>query len=493
MTDRRRRSGILLHPTSLPGEGATGALGRHAHRFLDFLEESGQALWQVLPLVPPGPGQSPYASPSAFAGDARLISLEFLEEDGLLPHSDVTDETHEQTLLRAFDASRGHPDIARFAEGAAAWLPDWSLFQALRDRHGAPWTAWPDGLRSRFAAALEEARREHAEAIAFHSFVQFCMWRQWDAIHARANDAGIEIIGDLPIVVSHDSADVWANQRLFKLDGKGLPTAVAGVPPDLFSETGQLWGNPLYRWDVLRDDGYGWWVERMRWTLRAFDHVRIDHFRGFAAMWEVPISAPTAETGAWEPGPGVDLFRAMRAQLGQLPLIAEDLGLITDDVVALRHALDVPGMAVLQFAFDGGADNPYLPYNLVRDQVIYTGTHDNDTTAGWLAGLDGRTRWRVAQYVGTPKPGVDDLIRLALASVCDVAVIPMQDILGLGAHARMNLPGRSDGNWQWRFSWDDLPAGRAQSLRELTDLFGRIPSAERRKGPDVVSFDGIET
>lgn len=442
-----RRAGILLHPTSLPGPGPNGTFGREALAFLDLLHAAGQTAWQVLPLGPPDDGGSPYASRSAFAGGAHLLDLS--------------------------DATEGGSSFEEFESAASAWLDDWALFEALRHRFGgAPWWEWPAELASRTADALAAARTSFAEAVEDERQRQWKWWQQWQHIRGYAGERGVEVIGDIPIFVDHNSADAWANQSLFKLDVHGRPRVVAGVPPDLFSETGQRWGNPLYDWEAMSEDGYGWWVERMRWSLRLFDAVRVDHFRGFAAAWEIPVASPTAQVGEWVPGPGKALFDAMADALGPLPLIAEDLGIITPDVTALRRAIKAPGMAVLQFAWGGDALNPYLPHNIAQDSVVYTGTHDNDTSAGWLGTLDPGARDHLTRYAGRDI-GVREFVRMAYASVARTAIVPFQDVLGLGGQARMNTPGTTEGNWRWRFGWDQVAGDASSWLRDLVALYGR--------------------
>ena len=444
-----RRAGVLLHPTSLPGPGANGTLGEAAERFVDFLHAANQTVWQVLPLSPPDGGRSPYASRSAFAGGHHLL------DDSI-----------------ADDAADGMAYEA-FREAAAFWLEDWVLFESLRSSMDlAPWWSWPSGLRSREPNALEKARTELQEPMERERQAQWRFWRQWQHIHRYAGNRGIEILGDIPIFVDHNSADVWANQGLFKLKKSGEASVIAGVPPDMFSETGQRWGNPLFDWSAMDADGYRWWIERMRWALRLFDSVRIDHFRGFAAAWEIPASSPTAVLGDWVPGPGKALFDALAKALGPIPMVAEDLGIITPDVTALRRSIDVPGMAVLHFAFGGDALNPYLPHNVRHDCVVYTGTHDNDTTAGWLASLDAGARKHLREYANRD---VDtrELVRMAYASVAHTAIVPFQDVLGLGPEARMNLPGTAEDNWGWRFSFDQVKPEQADWLSDLTELYGR--------------------
>ena len=482
--DRTRRSaGILLHPTSLSGSHGIGELGPEALRFVRFLKEAGQGIWQVLPL---GPTEaSPYSSSSAFAGNPLLISTDRLVEDGLLrPKTKKTEpgpvdypsvtESKERRLREAHSRWKPDEDFRRFREEHSGWLEDWTLYAALKTRFGGtPWSRWPEEYARREKAALARAREELEAEISFHTFVQYRFFRDWEDIKDAANAAGIEVMGDVPIFVLHDSADVWANQGLFFLDERGEPTVVAGVPPDYFSETGQLWGNPLYRWERIREDGYSWWIARMRMALTLCDVARVDHFRGFQAYWEVPAGEETAANGRWVEGPGADLFAALRNALGDLRLVAEDLGDITPEVVALREELGLPGMKVLQFAFSDPG-NPFLPHNHAgADWVVYTGTHDNNTTAGWWnsASLEERTFAR--HYLGEEYAGVWHFVRLAYSSVAGRAVVPMQDVLGLGSEARMNVPGTVEGNWAWRMGGTELTPELAARLRRLAEIYGR--------------------
>jgi 4-alpha-glucanotransferase len=381
----------------------------------------------------------------------------------------------EKRLREAFGRARPGKELEEFREGHRAWLGDYALYAALKRKFGnAPWTAWEGDLRLREPGALARVRRELAHDILFHEWAQYRIFRDWRTVKKAANAACIEVIGDLPIFVAHDSADVWANQRLFSLDGSGEPSVVAGVPPDYFSETGQLWGNPLYRWDRMADDGYSWWVERMRMSLTLFDAVRVDHFRGFEAYWEVPAGEATAENGRWVEGPKDALFEALRDALGELPIIAEDLGDITPAVEALRDRLGLPGMKVLQFAWGSGPDNPFLPHNHGHENwVVYTGTHDNDTTAGWLSSVSTKEMSSLRRYVGKEYVSVPDLIRLAYSSVAARAIVPMQDLLGLGPETRMNLPGAADGNWAWRLDGAALMPDLPPRLQELAKTYGR--------------------
>ncbi|MFN8506525.1 MAG: 4-alpha-glucanotransferase [Dehalococcoidia bacterium] len=487
----RRKAGVLLHPTSLPGPFGIGDLGPAAYHFVDFLASAGQRLWQVLPLTPPGAGHSPYAARSTFAGNPLLVSPELLRDNGLLhdadlaaamlpeesrvPWTDVAERR--ETLLRTACArwhEQGRAHEADAFRARAHWLGDYALFTALRRKHrDVSWLEWPAALRHREPAALAAAREELAADVALEEFTQWCFDRQWAALRHYAHEHGVELMGDMPIFVDHDSADTWAHQRIFKLDSEGRPLMVAGVPPDAFSATGQRWGNPLYDWDALARDGYGWWRDRLAWALAQVDILRLDHFRGFEAAWEIPADEPTAVHGHWVPGPGRALFDALTAALGPLPVVAEDLGVITAAVRALCDGLAYPGMKVLQFAFGDDAANPYLPHNLDPRSVIYTGTHDNDTTAGWFASAGEVELANLRRYLACEHPCPDDLARMAYRAVSDLAILPMQDVLGLGREARMNVPGEPDGNWGWRFRWDELPPGRHDWLRELAHTYGR--------------------
>lgn len=482
----RRAAGILLHPTSLPGNAGIGELGEEALRFVRFLRRADQRLWQVLPLVPTGPDGSPYSSSSAFAGNPLLVSTGRLVEEGLLeegpeptPEDAPVDyprliSSRRKLLYRAFTRWRPDDNFLRFREENACWLEDHALYEALREAHGGrPWTRWEPALRDRRPEALKRARRELAEEIRYHQFVQHRFQRDWDRVKSAANAAGVQIIGDLPIFVSHDSADVWADRRLFRLDDRGEPAAIAGVPPDYFSETGQLWGNPLYDWERMEREGYRWWVLRMKRALTLYDAVRVDHFRGFEAGWEVPPGEKTAKNGRWAPGPGRKLFRRLEEELGELPVIAEDLGEITPEVEELRAGLGFPGMKVLQFAFSSDAANPHLPHNHTGNWVVYTGTHDNDTTAGWWHDASPAERSFVRRYLGREFVSVWDFVRLAYASPADRAIVPMQDLLSLGSEARMNDPGNPEGNWRWRMSREALSEELAERLRDLAATYGR--------------------
>ena len=475
-----RASGILLHVTSLPSPYGIGDLGPSAFAWVDRLARSGQSWWQALPLGPTGYGDSPYQPLSSFAGNILLISPDGLIADGLLRPGELevpafpTGEVDYPTVtrfkhrllerawsnFRAGAAEGLRPAFERFRLDQAHWLDDYALFRALKIRHGgAHYLDWPEPLVRRDRGALDAARRELADLIDLARFGQFLVVHQGDRLRDYARTRGVHFIGDLPFFVSPDSADVWADPQFFQLDARCRPRLVAGVPPDYFSPEGQLWGNPVYDWEALRRAGYRWWIDRLRALLAHVDVVRLDHFRGFAAAWHVPAGASTAREGQWLPGPGEDLFRAARAELGRLPLIAEDLGIITPDVRQLREDLHLPGMKVLQFAFDGNPDNPFLPHTYGPDAVVYTGTHDNDTTRGWYATLPEGQRRAVWSYLGR-SPGAEEevaweLLRLAWSSAAALAMAPLQDVLNLGSEARMNRPGSPEGNWRWRVSGDD--------------------------------------
>ena len=491
-----RASGILLHPTSLPGPHGAGDMGPAAHHFVDWLVQAGQSLWQILPLGGIGAGNSPYMSSSAFAGNVLLIDLAELRTHGWLTDADLQPDARftahrvdfgalipwrMERLARACErfraASSGADHIAftSFCEAQSVWLDDYALFMALADHHGGgDWAGWPAPLVRRDPAALAQAAIEHAERIAFWKFGQWCFFRQWRTLRAYANERGVRIVGDAPIFIAHQSAEVWARQDLFELDVQGRPQVVAGVPPDLFSETGQLWGNPLYRWKAHEADGFAWWIARIRCLFELVDVVRIDHFRGFAAYWEVGAREVNAIGGRWVAAPGEALFEAIGQQLGPLPIIAEDLGVITPDVVALRRRFAFPGMCILQFAFGDDSANLYLPHNHAADSVVYTGTHDNDTTRGWWAQGGEALRRHVGDYLHTDGREIHwDLIRAACASVADTAIHPMQDVLGLDGQHRMNHPGLGEGWWEWRFDWPQVRPEHAARLRHLAWLYRR--------------------
>jgi 4-alpha-glucanotransferase len=502
-----RASGILLHPTSLPGPHGIGELGPEATAFLDFLADTGQGIWQVLPLGPTGYGDSPYQCFSAFAGNPLLVSLDRLRADGLISEADLREGSgfpgesvdygrviHFKLPLLAkalatFDEVAGpsHRDAFEAFVGAhASWLPDFALFMALKRANGStPWNTWDRSLANREPSALDRARRDLARDIREVAFEQWLFFDQWAEVRRQAHERGIRIMGDVPIFVAHDSADVWAHPQIFHLAADGRPSFQAGVPPDYFSATGQLWGNPLYRWRALARTGYGWWIDRLRAVLALVDLVRLDHFRGFEAYWEVRGDASTAVDGRWVKGPGAAFFAALRKALGELPIVAEDLGVITPEVKALRDEFGFPGMAILQFAFGTDAQaNDFLPHNFPRNKFVYTGTHDNDTVAGWwTAGVGDSTRTaadvekeheRALAYCGGDGSGIHwDFLRTLFVSVADTAVVPLQDVLGLGAEARMNVPGRPHGNWRWRFSSSALTPELRRRLRLVTEGSGR--------------------
>ncbi|PWB72048.1 MAG: 4-alpha-glucanotransferase [Anaerolineales bacterium] len=494
-----RSGGILLHPTSLPGPYGIGDLGPQAYRFVDWLASTGCKLWQTLPLGPTGYGDSPYQCFSAFAGNPYLISFDGLIEDGLLMQDDFADMPDFdasrvdfgllipwklEILQKAFSRFQSASDELRaefdeFCNNNTSWLDDFALFMSIKEANGGgAWNEWDVSLRNRKKSAMDKARRELSESILRYFFYQFIFFRQWDRLRAYANERDIRIIGDIPIFIAYDSADAWSNQKLFFLGEDSLPTVVAGVPPDYFSATGQLWGNPLYRWDEHQKTGYAWWLDRFRAVLKMVDVVRVDHFRGFAGYWEIPFGSPTAEHGQWIPGPGSDFFKTMNIGLvtasdAELPIIAEDLGVITPDVVALRDEFNLPGMRILQFGFSG-ADNPFLPHNYISNCVAYTGTHDNDTALGWLDTAPEEEREFALRYLRVD--GSDfawDLIHGIWSSVAVYAVTPMQDALSLGTEARMNFPSKLGGNWEWRMTDADLSDELAGKFRELNKLYLR--------------------
>jgi 4-alpha-glucanotransferase len=485
-----RKSGILLHPTSLPGEWGIGDLGGWAYRFADFMAESGQRLWQVLPLGPTGFGHSPYQAYSAVAGNPLLVSLESLVDRGWLSREDLRGAPRfsasavdfnsvipfKWRLLKkaaaAFfqrDSDPLRQEFMEFCEAEKSWLDPFAEFAAFKAANSdSAWTGW------------NQETKAEPQSILDQQFLQFEFFRQWKSLKNYCRERGIEVIGDIPIFVAHDSADVWANPGLFDLDGRGNPRTIAGVPPDYFSETGQCWGNPLYRWDVMAQTGYSWWIARVRSMLNMVDIIRLDHFRGFEKYWEIPGGSVTAVNGRWVEGPGDSLFQALQGALGKLPFIAEDLGYITPEVHELRDRWGFPGMRVLQFGFgDQSPENPHKPYNFIRNCVAYTGTHDNDTSAGWFAAkTDDRARAEresALRYMGGDgTDAVWGFIRLALSSVADTVILPMQDVLGLGSEARMNRPATTANNWLWRLREDQLKHDLAARLREMNQTFGRV-------------------
>jgi 4-alpha-glucanotransferase len=505
-----RSSGILLHPTSLPGPFGIGDLGEEAYRFADFLVAAGQNLWQVLPLGHTGSGASPYSCTSSFAGNTLLISPEKLAAAGLLTKTDLmmpprfpveqVDFEHvrqykNMLLRKAFERFRKYGDEAlrssfeQFCATQAFWLNDYALFQGLKESRWYSWDTWEASLRARDPATLRSEEEIMGSEVTAQKFYQFLFFTQWRELKHYCNERGIKLIGDMPIFVAHDSADVWTHPELFKLDQNGMPTVVAGVPPDYFSATGQFWGNPLYDWDTMATTGFSWWIERLRAMFEMFDLLRIDHFRGFVACWEIPAGDRTAEGGQWVKAPGRELFAAVKQALGELPIIAEDLGVITPDVDELREAQGFPGMRVMQFGFSSDRDNLHLPHNYLPETVAYTATHDNNTTVGWLSELmsdklqfvDPEAAQRAKQerefclnYLKSDGAEVNwDFINAIMESAANTAIVPLQDVLGLGTEARMNLPNTVEGNWEWRFREGDLNETHAVRLRELVQEYGR--------------------
>ncbi|MBP0001648.1 MAG: 4-alpha-glucanotransferase [Cyanobacteria bacterium SID2] len=495
-----RASGILLHPTSLPGRFGIGDLGPEAYRFVDFLEGSEQQLWQILPLGPTGYGNSPYLCYSAMAGNPLLISLEQLCEDELLSEDDLTDvpefpidrvdyelvEQYKIPLLRkSYQNFRSNATVklkkefSQFCKDKAFWLDDYALFIALKSQvyDDASWNEWDEDIAKRTPQALAKYRNELSAEIEFRKYLQFEFSRQWLALKEYANDRNIQLFGDIPFYVAHDSADVWAHRDIFCIDEEtGKPSLMAGVPPDYFSATGQLWGNPIYDWEELEKTNFHWWMQRFHAVLDLLDLIRIDHFRGFQAYWAVPGDEETAMNGEWVEAPGDEFFEQLKQELGELPIVAEDLGIITPEVEALRDKFDFPGMKILHFAFDSGWDNPYLPYNYhAKNFVVYTGTHDNNTTMGWYDARSNEENQRVWDYLGCSRgEGLNwDLIRLALSTNANQAVFPLQDLLGLGEDARMNEPSKPEGNWEWRYSAEVLTDELRDRLLFYTRIYGR--------------------
>ena len=492
-----RVAGVLLHPTSLPSRGGVGDFGPAAYRFVDFLASARQGLWQVLPLGPLGYGNSPYSSTSAFAGNPLLISLERLAERGWIAPSGLEslapasssveyDQVFAQKMPLLFEAARNflrsssseaRQRFENFRATNAWWLDDFVLFDALRARYKLDcWNKWPRELAHREPAALDRARQELASDLQIRAALQFAFYEQWQALRRYCAERSIRIVGDVAIFVNHDSADVWTHRELFRLNENLDPEVVAGVPPDFFSRTGQRWGNPLYRWDVMKSRGYEWWIQRLRWATQTCDHIRLDHFRGFDQFWEIPAGDSTAVNGRWVDGPRDDLFLKLREALGGLPFFAEDLGYITPEVHALRDRLQIPGMAVLQFGFGDEGAHMYLPHRSAG-KVIYTGTHDNDTVVGWWhSGAAEHERRNAQAYLGIADDGIHwCFIRGAYCSPATLSVIPLQDVMGLGSEARMNTPSVYGGNWRWRFDPDQLTSEIAVRLSHLVELSDRVP------------------
>lgn len=499
-----RTSGILVHPTSLPGRYGIGDLGDAAYQLIDFLSDSGQSLWQILPPGPTGYGDSPYQCFSAFAGNPLMVSPDKMVQDGYIPHDRipfVPDFPVEKVdygwvifwknqLFEAahkwFIESGGKEQkdkFEAFCTDRQEWLDDYALFMALKQEHvaheGGVWNTWPTDIRDRKKAAIKKWTEKLSDQISLEKFRQFMFFTQWLELKAYANSKGIKIIGDMPIFVAFDSADVWANRNLFVLDKEGNATEIAGVPPDYFSETGQRWGNPLYRWDKMKKNGYAWWTKRIAASFELTDIMRIDHFRGFESNWAIPAEEPTAVKGEWKKGPGIDLFKTLAENLGPLPIIAEDLGVITPEVEELRDTAGFPGMKILQFAFGGEQNSAFLPHSYAKECVVYTGSHDNETTLGWYLSASDKEKDHVRRYLG--RDGHDivwDLIRTAHQSVAVMSVIPMQDLMNLDNSARMNFPGKTGGYWSWRYTADMLNEFIGSRLKDLTELYDRLPTAE---------------
>lgn len=500
-----RSAGILLHPTSLPGRYGIGDLGNEAYNFINFLEAAGQKLWQVFPLGPTGYGDSPYQCFSAFAGNPLLISPQKLAEEGFLKIEDLESIPHFdphnvdfgplinyktgllKTAYSNFKKKQNLQIIAElsdFEESNSDWLEDYSLFMAVKEAHnGDQWSKWAAGIKLREPQAIEEWKEKLKDEIMYQKFIQYTFFKQWIELKAYASTKGIKIIGDLPIFIAYDSADCWANKNLFSVDADGNLSTVAGVPPDYFSATGQLWGNPLYKWNEMEQDDFLWWRKRISSLLKLVDIIRIDHFRGFDAYWEIPADAPTAETGKWVKAPGDKFFTTIQKYLGEVPIIAEDLGIITKGVVRLRDKFNFPGIKILQFAFGKDMEKKFLPHNHIANCCVHTGSHDNDTTRGYFERVknDGTDIYEFTQqylnYYG--EDICTELIRQAYCSVANIVVIPMQDILNLDNSARMNYPGRLGGNWAWRFTWQQIPHGLAEIYKGMTELYDRPPLPQK--------------
>lgn len=490
----QRSSGVLLHVTSLPGRYGVGSLNRSAYAWVDFLADAGQTVWQVLPLGPTSYGDSPYASLSTFAGNPYLIGLESLVDDGLASPEDLEDAPelpHDKVDYSALSewklpllariagrwVGRAPDEFHAWAATQSAWLPDYALFLALKSEHeNKNWQEWPDELKTRQPAALAEARDRHAERIEVEQIIQWFFFRQWNALRAYANERKVKVFGDIPIFVAMDSSDTWCNPGLFQLDPDLKPTHVAGVPPDYFSPTGQLWGNPLYAWPAHAESGYAWWIERVRAAFTMYDILRIDHFRGFAAYWSVPAGSETAELGSWVKGPGAEFFQALRNALGEREIVAEDLGDITPDVTALRDQFQLPGMKIVQFAFGSDASNPFLPHNFESTRfVAYTGTHDNDTVRGWFETAQESEKRYAREYFGFIEESITrTLVRATMASVAQWAIVPLQDLLDLDGSARMNYPGRAHDNWGWRLQPGQLTPHHQGDLLRMTRIYNRL-------------------
>ncbi len=477
----KRRSGVLLHPTSLPGPGSTGTLGADAYRFVDFLVEGGFSVWQTLPLGPVDSFGSPYCQRSAYAGDTRLIDTEQLAKSRALPGEMDFDAVKDRPIV-AFESFKQHADarqsmaFERFIKIHRRWVFPYGMFELCAARHGgAPWWEWPDEFRGRSWENLVEFVAGNRSEFRSIVFQQYLFDLEWMELKGYANAHGVYMFGDLPFYLDRNSVDVWWSPRLFRLDAAGQPLAVAGVPPDYFNENGQLWGNPLFNWERMREEQFEWWRARIKAQLRLFDLLRIDHFRALESYWEVPADAETARNGEWRQGFGRELLASLRKEFGELPLVAEDLGIITDDVIRLRDEYGLPGMTVLQFAFDGLAHNPHLPQNHLENSISYTGTHDNDTLCGWYASLDEGTRDYVKSIVNLEElPIPERIIEAVYRSRARLAIVPMQDLLGLGSEARMNTPGSAEGNWKWRFRWEDVDESIARRFRSRAENYDRL-------------------
>lgn len=505
-----RAAGILMPISSLPSEYGIGCFSKSAYEFVDWLKKAGQSYWQILPLGPTSYGDSPYQSFSTFAGNPYFISLEALVEEGVLTKAECEAvdlgkvkgsidykkiyEGRYPLLRKAYERSNVHENAAyqQFVKENSWWLSDYALFMAVKDRFdGVEWKLWADDIKLRWGPAMDYYREELYFDIEFHQYMQFKFYEQWMQLKTYANKKGIQIIGDIPIYVAMDSADTWAHPELFQLDEENVPVAVAGCPPDGFSATGQLWGNPLYRWGYHKETGYQWWISRLAYVFRLYDVVRIDHFRGFDEYYAIPYGDKTAERGKWEKGPGMDLFHTLDKKIKDLRVIAEDLGFLTESVLEMLKESGYPGMKVLQFAFDGSEDSSYLPYKYDHNCVVYTGTHDNETTKGWLENLQGHDLKFVREYINCYEQPVNDcvwaLIRTALSSVADLAVIPIQDYLCLGNEARMNAPSTFGDNWKWRLTANQISETTLYHMREVTRIYGRLAKASEEKETDEIA------
>ncbi len=485
-----RSSGLFLHPTSLPSRFGIGDLGSEAFKWIDILADMHQSYWQVCPLGPTGYGDSPYQSFCSFAGNTLLISPQKLFEKKLLTSDELSGypslsdtevdfgnviQEKEKLFQIAYSRFVDDHDFVVFCDQQNYWLHDYALFKVLKDNNnGKPWYEWQSNYKLRFPALLDDLYNSERHLIRYQKFLQYLFHTQWLELRQYANSKGVKIIGDVPYYTAYDSVEAWASSELFEMDESGKPYRVAGVPPDYFSETGQLWGNPLFQWENMKQDGFSWWIKRIKKNLEWVDIIRLDHFRGFDSYWAIPADSKTAVNGKWEKGPGYQFFDAIKRELGTLPLIAEDLGELTDGVDELRRSAGIPGMKILQFAFDGNPSNPYLPYNIQPDSITYTGTHDNDTSAGWLQSLTDSNRLRILSYLGCEEGEFcDRFLRLAFSSPSNLCIVPFQDVLGLGSEHRMNVPGKDSGNWKWRFTSKMLLAARLNFITELTQIYGR--------------------